>query len=121
MDELLYRMGEVKMPSKQVTLTTAFALLGTVPITDLGYIKGIEYDNDTASDVLLTIQDTFTPNPSNGVSSPVSTSETRKTITLPANSSDKLEWDKGEIPILAACQVKGSVSGPEVLVNIEYN
>ena len=109
------------MPSKEVvTVATTAVDIGVCPQTSLGYVKSVEWNNNTANDCETLLKDTFTPNPSNGVASPVSTEETRKSLIMPAQSAGKQEWEEGEIPVLGTLSATGSVATVDVLVSIDF-
>jgi len=93
----------------------------TVPYDKIGKIKFIEVDNQSASDVTITVQDVFTPFATDETPSPSEVTKDRKVLTVKAG--DDISWeDKTEsIEIFDKCQLAFSVTDSSIKVTIGYD
>jgi len=107
------------MPSKVVEANTTAQVVFVTPYDKIGKITMIEIDNQHTTDVTVTIQDVFTPNPTDETPSPTEQTIVRKVITAPAGGEYHYKTD-GYIEILGTCQAVASATTSACKITICY-
>jgi len=107
------------MPSKVVEADTGGKEVFETPYDKIGKITMIEVDNQSASAITITIQDIFTPFPTDETPSPSEKTIDRKVITVAAGGEYHYKTD-GYIEILGTCKVVASATDSACKITICY-
>ncbi len=108
------------MPSVVVEANTEPQTAFNVPSNKIGKITFIEVNNQSATDVTITVEDVFTPTPSTNNPNPSEVTKERKILTVKAG--DDVSWEdySESIEILGTCKVVASVTDPNCKITIGY-
>ncbi|MHA1288832.1 MAG: hypothetical protein ACTSPB_15680 [Candidatus Thorarchaeota archaeon] len=107
------------MASVVVEADTSPKTAFTTPTNKIGKIKLLEIDNQSASDITITIQDVFTPTATAGNPSPSEVTVDRKVITVKTGESYTEKID-GYIEILGKCNVVANTADSTCKITIGY-
>jgi len=108
------------MPSKVIEANTTAQTVFETPYDKIGKITLIEVDNQASSAITITIQDVFTPSPTDETPSPSEKTIDRKVITVSAGAEYHYKTD-GYIEILGTCKVVASATDGACKITICYD
>ncbi len=109
------------MPSRVINNSESSVIVFSTPYDKIGKIKFIEIDNQSASDVNVSIIDVFTPDKTLSNPQPSQVEIPRKVITV--KSGDDISWDdkSNSVDIIGVCTVEFSVADTAVTATIGYS
>lgn len=109
------------MPTKILQADTTPQEVFKTPYDKIGKIAFIRVDNRSANDVIVTVQDIFTPFPTD--ENPQPTEVTREVVKLTVKAGGSIDWQDKEksVSILGTCKVVASVTSSDIDIVIGYN
>ena len=109
------------MPSVVITGDESTKEVFDTPYDKIGKIAFIEVDNQSASDVTITVQDVFTPFATDETPSPSEVTRSRKQLTVKAGEDISWEDKTKSIEILGTCKLAFSTTSSDIKVTVGYD
>lgn len=108
----------MNMPTKVVVLDESPKNAFITPLNRISVIETIEVTNNYTSDIVITVQDVFTPAPTESNSSPEEVVENRKIIKVAAG--DDISINNLNIEILGECLISSSATSTDINVTLTW-
>ena len=107
------------MSSKVVEASTDGVEVFTSPVDKITKIKSIEINNQSASDVTITVNDTYVPFPTENNPEPEAKTTERKVATVKAGDDVLITFDD-PIEILGTCTIVASETSSDVKITVTW-
>ncbi len=107
------------MPTKVVSASTDGVEVFKSPVDKITKVVSIEINNQSASDVTVTIVDTYLPFPTEKNPQPTTKTTDRKVATVKAGD-DKMITFEDPIEILGECTIVASETSDDVKITVTW-
>ena len=110
------------MPTSRATADTVPIVMFETPGVAKGKLTSVKIDNQGAAPRTITLQDTFTPDPSVGAPTPASVTIDRFHITIGAGVTTIVSKDElKDVEILGRCEVVANALDAATVIIVGYH